>query len=142
MVDDDQHLLGRYSRMLRSEFHVETAPGAKEGLAAIHLFGPFAIVIADTRMPSLDGVEFLARVRALAPHTVRMLLTGYRDLNRAIASVSEGRVFRYLTKPCGKEGMASAIRLGLAQYRANMQAAQLLKEIREYRLRTAAGSAQ
>ena len=110
---------------------VETAPGGKEGLALIHLFGPFAVVISDMRMPGLDGAEFLARVRELSPHTVRMLLTGYKDLRRAIAAVNEGQIFRYLTKPCSKEEMVSAIRLGLAQYRDNVNAAEFMKEARE-----------
>jgi DNA-binding NtrC family response regulator len=130
-VDDDQHLLDSSERNLHSEFTIETAPGGKEGLALIHLFGPFAVVISDMRMPGLDGAEFLARVRELSPHTVRMLLTGYKDLNRAVAAVNEGQIFRYLTKPCSKEEMVSAIRLGLAQYRDNVNAAEFMKEARE-----------
>ena len=122
-----------------SEFAIETAPGGKEGLALIHLFGPFAIVISDMRMPGLDGAEFLARVRALSPQTVRMLLTGHKDLSRAITAVNEGQIFRYLTKPCSKEEMVSAIRLGLAQYRDNAEAAELIKEAREHRLNAAIG---
>jgi DNA-binding NtrC family response regulator len=133
-VDDDQNLLDSFARILHNEFTIETAPGGKEGLALIHLFGPFAIVISDMRMPGLDGAEFLARVRALSPQTVRMLLTGYKDLNRAIAAVNDGQVFRYLTKPCSTEEMVSAIRLGLAQYRENVETAELLKEASERKL--------
>jgi len=124
--------------MLHSEFKVETAPSGREGLATIHLLGPFAIVISDMRMPGLNGAEFLARVRELAPQTVRMLLTGYKDLDRAIQAVNEGQIFRYLTKPCGKEEMVSAISLGLIQYRANVEAAELLKEAREREMNAAA----
>ena len=130
-VDDDQHLLDSFTRNLHSEFTIETAPGGKEGLALIHLFGPFAVVISDMRMPGLDGAEFLARVRELSPHSVRMLLTGHNDLNRAIAAVNGGQIFHYLTKPCSKEEMVSAIRLGLAQYRDNVEAAEIIKGARE-----------
>jgi DNA-binding NtrC family response regulator len=130
-VDDDQNLLDSFTRNLHKEFTIETAPGGKEGLAIIHLFGPFAVVISDMRMPGLDGAEFLARVRELSPHTVRMLLTGHNDLKRAIAAVNEGQIFHYLHKPCSKEEMVSAIRLGLAQYRANVEAAEIIKEARE-----------
>jgi DNA-binding NtrC family response regulator len=63
-----------------------------------------------------------------------MLLTGYKDLNRAIAAVNDGQVFRYLTKPCSTEEMVSAIRLGLAQYRENVETADLLKEASERKL--------
>jgi DNA-binding NtrC family response regulator len=136
-VDDDQNLLDSFTRNLHKEFTIETAPGGKEGLAIIQLFGPFAVVISDMRMPGLDGAEFLARVRELSPHTVRMLLTGHNDLKRAIAAVNEGQIFHYLHKPCSKEEMVSAIRLGLAQYRANVEAAEIIKEARERRLNPA-----
>lgn len=141
-VDDDQNLLDSFARILHDEFTIETAPGGKEGLALIHLFGPFAIVISDMRMPGLDGAEFLARVRELSPQTVRMLLTGYKDLNRAITAVNDGQIFRYLTKPCSTEEMVSAIRLGLAQYRENVEAAELLKETRERKLNAPNGSSK
>lgn len=125
---------------MHGEFQIETAPGGKEGLAAIHLFGPYAVVISDMRMPGLSGAEFLARVRELSPHSVRILFTGGKDLNRAIAAVNEGQIFRYLTKPCSKEEMVSAIRLGLAQYRENVEAGELIKEARKQRLNAANGS--
>jgi DNA-binding NtrC family response regulator len=86
------------------------------------------------RMPGLSGAEFLARVRELSPNTVRMLLTGHKDLTRAIAAVNEGQIFRYLHKPCRKEEMVNAIRLGLAQYRDNVEAAELIKEAKRHRL--------
>ena len=133
-VDDDRRVLDGFERMLHGEFEVETAVSGTEGLATIHLFGPFAIVVSDMRMPGLDGAGFLARVRELAPHTVRMLLTGHKDMDRAIAAVNEGQIFRYLTKPCEKEEMLGAIRLGLAQYRANMEASEILKEAGKRRL--------
>jgi len=138
-VDDDPNLLDSFRRGLHEEFEIETAPGGKEGLAAIHLFGPFAIVISDMRMPGLDGAEFLARVRELSPNTVRILFTGHKDLNRAIAAVNEGQIFRYLTKPCSKEEMVSAIRLALSQYRENVEAARLIKEARKHKLAAATG---
>jgi DNA-binding NtrC family response regulator len=130
-VDDEECVLDGLKRMLHGEFEVETALSGTKGLATIHLFGPFAVVVSDMRMPVLDGAEFLARVRELSPHSVRMLLTGHNDLTRAIAAVNEGQIFRYLTKPCSKEEMVSAIRLGLVQYRDNVEAAELKKEAKE-----------
>jgi len=82
-------------------------------------------------MSALNGVEFLDRVRALTPHTVGILLANSRDRKRARAAMNEDRVFRYLTTPCRKEVMVSAIRLGLARYRANLKAGELIKEARE-----------
>jgi DNA-binding NtrC family response regulator len=139
-VDDDQQLLDSFRRNLSSEFTIETAPGGKEGLAAIHLFGPFAVVISDMRMPGLSGAEFLARVRELSPHTVRILLAGHKDLNFAIAAENDGHIFRYLHKPCHREEMVSVIRLGVAQYCASAEAAELIKKATMNRLKIVRGS--
>ena len=138
LVDDDPEVLEGYRRMMRREFRIETACGAKEGLAAMYLLGPFAIVIADMHLRGLDGAEFLARVRTLSPHTVRMLLAKRKDIKRVVVAVNEGRIFRCLTKPCEKEEWVAAIRLGLTQYRANKENSELLKEARE-RCRIEAG---
>jgi DNA-binding NtrC family response regulator len=136
-VDDEQRVLDGYKRLLRDQFRIEVVPGAGQALAAIHLFGPYAIVISDMFMPGMNGAEFLAQVRQLAPNTVRMLLTGYKDINLAIDAVNEGRIFRYLTKPCEKKDLVLAIELGLAQYHANVEAKEAIKEAKEVKLQAA-----
>lgn len=130
-VGDDPDALEGYRRMLPGDFAIETACGCKAGLATVHLLGPFAIVISDLRMSGLNGIEFLDRVRELEPYIVRLLLVRWRGLKRARAAMKEGRIFRYLTTPCRKEVMLSAVRLALAQYRANAEAGKLVKEARE-----------
>jgi DNA-binding NtrC family response regulator len=137
IVDDDPHVLDDLRSILRREFRVETARGCKEGLATVHLLGPFAIVISHMGMSGLNGVEFLDRVRKLAPHSVRILLARNRDLKGARAAMNEGRIFRYLTMPCRKEGLVSAIRLGLDRYLANVEAGELIREARERSLNPA-----
>jgi FixJ family two-component response regulator len=116
-VDDEPAVLDGYKRMLHREFEVETAEGAEPGLAAIRDHGPYSVVISDMRMPGMNGTQFLARLRQEVPDTVRMLLTGYTDLNAAIDAVNEGNIFRFLTKPCEKDVLAKAITTGLVQYR-------------------------
>jgi len=117
-VDDEPPVLDGYKRMLYKDFKVETAVGGEQGLAAIQEHGPFAVVISDMRMPGMNGAEFLAQVRQKVPDTVRMLLTGYADLNAAIDAVNRGNIFRFLTKPCEKDVLAGAIHLGVEQYRS------------------------
>jgi CheY-like chemotaxis protein len=116
-VDDEPPVLDGYKRMLHREFEVETAIGGEQGLATIHEHGPYSVVISDMRMPGINGAQFLAQVRQTAPDTVRMLLTGYTDLNAAMEAVNEGHIFRFLTKPCEKEVLGKAITTGLVQYR-------------------------
>jgi len=127
-VDDEPAVLDGYKRLLHREFEVETAVGAERGLAVIQVFGPFAIVISDMRMPGMNGAEFLAQVRQRAPETVRMLLTGYTDIQAAINAVNEGNIFRYLTKPCDKETMADAIKIGLTRYHSAVTEKELLRK--------------
>jgi len=89
------------------------------------------------RMPGMNGAEFLAQLRQTAPNTVRMLLTGHRDLNRAIEAVNEGYIFRYLTKPCAKSDLVHALVLGLAKYHSNAEREDLVKEAKEIKMQAA-----
>jgi response regulator RpfG family c-di-GMP phosphodiesterase len=116
-VDDDSNLLDSYKRQLRKQFQVLTALGGAEGLESIKKHGPFAVIVSDMRMPEMDGVQFLAKVRERAPDSVRIMLTGNADVQTAIEAVNEGNVFRFLTKPCSPEAMTKALDAGLEQYR-------------------------
>ena len=116
-VDDEPAVLDGYRRILHPEFEIETAVGAAAGLSSIQEHGPYAVVVSDMRMPVMNGAEFLRQVRRDTPETVRMLLTGYTEINAAIQAINEGNIFRFLTKPCESEVLASAISDGLTQYR-------------------------
>jgi response regulator RpfG family c-di-GMP phosphodiesterase len=116
-VDDEPPVLEGYKRMLHREFEVDTAVGGEQALTTMRALGPYAVVISDMRMPIMNGAQFLAQVRQTAPDTIRILLTGYTDLNAAMDAVNEGNIFRFLTKPCEKEVLAKAITTGLVQYR-------------------------
>lgn len=116
IVDDEPAVLEGYKRLLRREFDLETAEGGELGLTTLQEHGPFALVISDMRMPKMDGVQFLSRVKELSPETIRMVLTGHADMQSAIDAVNQGSVFRFLTKPCEKETLAKAITTGFVQY--------------------------
>lgn len=127
-VDDDPNILAAYKRVLRKSVEVETAGGGEQGLKAIAAKGPFAVVIADMRMPGMDGIEFLAKVKQLAPNTVRMMLTGNADLQTAVDAVNEGNIFRFLTKPCPQEMLVKSVQAGIEQYRLIVAERRLLEE--------------
>jgi len=117
-VDDEPGVLEGYSRLLHKEFSVDTALGAREGLAAIAAAGEdaYAVVVSDMRMPEMDGVQFLSRVRFVSADSVRIGLTGYADIQIASNAVNEGSIFRFLIKPCEKETLAKALTAGLVQH--------------------------
>ncbi|MYL84064.1 response regulator [Desulfovibrio aerotolerans] len=117
LVDDEQYVLDALKITLRREFDPYTALGGAEGLELIERDGPFAVVVSDYKMPGMNGVEFLERLRKLAPDCVRVILTGHGDLNAAIAAVNQGEIFRFLTKPCPTSVLCEVLRDGLAKYR-------------------------
>ena len=135
LVDDDCDLLAALRRRLTGEFDVTCAPGARAALTAIAGDPPYAVVVSDMRMPDMDGVSLLQRLKRQAPDTVRIVLTGYADLDGAIGAVNEGWTFRFLCKPCAHGDLMRALRDGVAQHRLVTAERQLLEE-------TLAGSVQ
>lgn len=116
-VDDEPNVLDGIRRQLRNRVEIETANSAAAGLDIIKAQGPFAVVVSDMRMPEMDGARFLAKVNEIAPQTVRMILSGQADLESTISAVNEGRVFRFLLKPCNSETLFGVIKNGIEQYR-------------------------
>ena len=106
-VDDEPILLQGYERLLRKEFQITTAVGGSAALSMIPHLGPFAVVLSDMKMPGMDGIEFLRKVKTLAPDSVRIMLTGASELQTAIDAVNEGCIFRFLSKPSNKEILIS-----------------------------------
>jgi response regulator RpfG family c-di-GMP phosphodiesterase len=126
-VDDEPNILEAYQRSLRKQFRIETAINGEQGLEVIAKNGPFAVIVADMRMPGMDGVQLLMKVKDQAPDTVRIMLTGNADQRTAIDAVNEGCIFRFLTKPCSPEMLAKALIAGLEQYRLITSERELLQ---------------
>lgn len=116
-VDDEASILSAYQRALRKLVDIDIAEGGEQGLRALATGGPYAVIISDMNMPGMNGIQFLAKARELAPDSVRMMLTGANDLNTAMSAVNEGNIFRFLTKPCPPEQLAKSIVAGIRQYR-------------------------
>ena len=127
-VDDEPAVLEGYQRLLRKEFNLEVAPGGEQALEAIATRGPFAAVFSDMRMPGMNGIQFLTKVRACAPDTVHLMLTGHADLQSVMDAVNEGCVFRFLTKPCELQVLAKAVNAAMMQYRLLISEKELLEK--------------
>ena len=127
-VDDEPNILAGYQRQLRKVCAVDTAESGAEGLAKMGANGPYAVIVSDMQMPGMNGVEFLSQAANLAPNSVRIMLTGNADQQTATAALNEGRIFRFLNKPCPPETMALALQAGLAQYKLITAEKELLEK--------------
>jgi len=116
-VDDEPSVLEAHQRGLRKQFHIETAVSAVNALAMIDTKGPYAVVVADMRMPGMDGIQLLSEIKQRVPDSVRIMLTGNADQQTAIDAVNEGNIFRFLTKPCPPQTLAKALNAGIEQFR-------------------------
>jgi CheY-like chemotaxis protein len=117
MVDDESKVLAGYELLLHKEFQIDTAASGAAALSSLETTGPYAVVVSDMRMPEMDGIQLLTRIKQLTPDTIRIMLTGDADIQSAVTAVNEGNIFRFLTKPCDKETLAKALSAGLMQYR-------------------------
>lgn len=127
-VDDDPNILAAYQRQLRRQYQIDTALAGDRGLDAVAKTGPYAVIVSDLKMPGMNGIQFLSKVREMAPDSVRMMLTGFAELQTAIDAVNEGNIFRFLTKPCSPEILSRALDMGIEQYRLVTAERELLEQ--------------
>ena len=123
-VDDETHVLESLADVWGYDFDVATAVDGATALEMITAWDP-AVIISDMRMPGMDGASFLAAARALAPNTVRLLLTGQADLEAAGRAVNVGGIFKLLTKPCSHDLLEVAITEAVALHEKQSKAAVL-----------------
>lgn len=130
VVDDEPASLRALRRTLSPHYPVLEAGNGSEGLALLAA-QPVSLVVTDHRMPGLTGVEMLVRGRAAHPDVVRILLTGYADLEALAEAVNAGRVFYYLTKPWEPPDLLLAVRRGLESLEARRQRRRLIADLEE-----------
>ncbi len=116
-VDDELNVLESIARQLRKRFALRTADSGQEALKILQEEGPFSVIVADMRMPGMDGVQLLSNVKDLYPDTVRMMLTGNADQETAIEAVNKGHIFKFLNKPCPTSILVPSLALAQRQYR-------------------------
>lgn len=118
LVDDEPSILSSLRRLLRREgYTLYAATGGAEGLDILAAH-PVGVVISDARMPGMSGAEFLGRVNEMYPDTVRIMLSGYTDLQAVTLAVNRGELFRFLTKPWDDQELLSTVREAFRHYDA------------------------
>jgi DNA-binding NtrC family response regulator len=107
-VDDEQRVLNSMRIMFRRQYDLFLASSGKEALEIVRRHD-IDVIVADHRMPQMTGIEVLTTVRTVSPRTIRVLLTGYADLNAVEGSINECEVFRFLTKPCAPDQLRTTV---------------------------------
>src|ERR671938_250642 len=104
IVDDEPANLRLLERLFRRDYAVVAAPSGGEALRLLEQHD-VALLITDQRMPGMTGIELLKRTAALRPHMVRIILTGYTDMEALVDAINCGQVYRYVAKPWNNEDL-------------------------------------
>ncbi|MCS7014148.1 MAG: response regulator [Chloroherpetonaceae bacterium] len=124
-VDDEPYILESLRELFGKKYTVYTANSGEEAIEIVRQH-PIAIVMSDQRMPGMKGVEVLRAVRECSPQTIRILLTGFADVDAILDSVNVGEVFRYVRKPWDVENLMSVLSLAETTYLNKVKASQSL----------------
>jgi signal transduction histidine kinase len=128
IVDDEQDVLDSLRHLFHRQYRVVTAIGGEDALnilrgQEVHL------VLSDQRMPGMSGDVFLGHARRLQPDAIRMLFTGYADLQAVINAVNEGYIFRYILKPWDATELEGIVRQAADQYELLAERKRLIAEL-------------
>ncbi len=99
VVDDEPDNLDLLYRTFRRDFHVLKADSGMNALKVLAAEGEVAVIISDQRMPEMKGTEFLSKTVPQFPDTVRIILTGFTDIEDLVEAINAGQVYKYITKP-------------------------------------------
>lgn len=128
VVDDEPDNLDLLYRTFRRDFQVFKAANGFDALEQLDQAGEMAIIISDQRMPKMNGTEFLSRTVERFPDTIRIVLTGYTDVEDLVEAINSGKVFKYITKPWNPEQLRTAVMQAADTYRVLKQRTRALQQ--------------
>ena len=134
VVDDEPDVLESLKHLFHRAYRVVTA---EAGAPAIELLGreDVHVILSDQRMPGMTGDAFLTHARRVCPDAVRMLFTGYADIQAVINAVNEGRIFRYIMKPWDPVELEGMIKQAAEQYELLAERKRLIVQLQEANVR-------
>ncbi|GAB7028334.1 HD domain-containing phosphohydrolase [Geotalea toluenoxydans] len=123
VVDDEENILRAIVRLLMEEndINVLTAGSGSEGLSVLQAHPDVALILSDQRMPGMTGAEFLQQAKSLVPEAIRMVLTGYADINATMDAINKGGASCYITKPWDDGMLVQTLTEGVQRYRMTME---------------------
>ena len=127
-VDDEANNLNSFKASFRRDFEIYTASSAKEGRKILdsHEIG---VIITDQRMPGMTGIEFLESILPVYPDTIRILLTGFSDINAVMDAINRGQVYKYLVKPWQNDELKMYIENALEIYNLRKENKELARKL-------------
>ena len=129
VVDDEVDILRSFRFNYGDDFDILTAEGGEEGLAILDQHS-VAVIVADQRMPRMDGTEFLRRSVAVRPNAVRIILTGYTDVEALVNAVNSSQIYRYVTKPWDPDEMRVTLKRAIEVYDLAAENERLIEELK------------
>lgn len=131
LVDDEENIVSALVRLLRRDgYRILKANSGMQGLELLAQ-NTVGVIISDQRMPGMTGVEFLSKVKELYPDTVRIVLSGYTELNSVTDAINRGAIYKFLTKPWEDDLLRANVDEAFRRYELKMENARLNQEIRE-----------
>lgn len=118
-IDDEQNNLLSFKAAFRTKYNVLTALTPMQAVALLMEHEDIKIIFCDQRMPDIDGVDLLEQIKSLFPLAVRILITGYTDVNDVINAINRGNVFQYIKKPWNEQELQDVIEEALEHYNNN-----------------------
>jgi CheY-like chemotaxis protein len=129
IVDDEEAILETMQFTFEDEYEVLTSADAEAALRMLDANGGVSVVISDQRMPSMTGVEFLSKVFETHPDTVRIILTGFADMDAIIKAINDGHVYAYITKPWEPDDLKQVVRRAVDHHRLTVENQRLLLDL-------------
>jgi response regulator RpfG family c-di-GMP phosphodiesterase len=127
-VDDEENNLISFKAAFRIKYNIHIAISAEEAMKILDS-KPIEIIITDQRMPNITGVEFLEKVIQKSVDPMRILLTGYADMNAVIDAVNKGKIFHYLSKPWNEEELDMTILRAYEVYKKNLEVKEMNRKL-------------
>ena len=127
-VDDEEYNLVAFKATFRQDYDIYTAQSGKEALELIK-GKEIGLIITDQRMPEMTGVELLEKVLPKYPDAVRIIITGYSDVEAIISAINNGNVFRYITKPWDERELKMTIENARRLYELRIKNKELVSEL-------------
>ena len=137
VVDDEAEILHSLKGLLRRDFEVFTANSGAEAITVLEQ-QTVHVVMTDQRMPNMTGVEFLRRIKSDHPEAIRVIFTGYADIQAVVDAVNQGHVFRYVAKPWNPEELVEALKEAGEVYDRIAVREKLLSDLRAHEERCVA----